>query len=74
MARTWFTLDNTSGMTPADLSIINRATRLLIDQHNMSPTERWLSTVRQLYVPGMSAVDLARAVNAKREALRARFA
>lgn len=67
MARKWFRIETSIGVTEEDLSIINRATRHLVDNHNMSPTVRNLSRVRDAYKPGMSAADVIEAVNEIRE-------
>ncbi len=56
--RIWFTKENTSGLTPSDLSIINRAARNLFDVKELSPTHARLAEIRCSYKPGMSARDL----------------
>lgn len=65
-ARSWFRLENTSDLTKEDLAILNRAMRSLVDNHNLSPTSRWLMEVRTTYKPGMSARALIDTVNAAR--------
>jgi len=68
MARRWFSAHNCP-LAARDLMILNRATRHLIDDHNMAPSHRWLSSVRQLYKPGMNARQLVDAVNHERSLL-----
>ena len=68
MARNWFRPDNCQiGVTAEDIPILNRATRRLVDHHNLSPSEKWLFVIRQTYKPGMSANDLIAAVNETRD-------
>lgn len=68
MAMTYFRADNTADLTPGDRAIINRAARKLV-REGMSPTVKWLSCVRQSYSPGMSANDVAAAVEREIERL-----
>jgi hypothetical protein len=63
MAMTWFRLDNTANLDRTDLSILNRAMRHLVNDHNLSPTHYALSLVRQTYKPGLSAKDVIELVN-----------
>ena len=62
-AMTWFRLDNTADLDRIDLSIINRAMRHLVADHNLSPTHYALSLGRQTYKPGMSAKNVIELVN-----------
>ena len=73
MARTWFRLDNTADLDRIDLSILNRAMRHLVNDHNLSPTHSALSEVRQTYKRGMSAADVIEAINDAREERRQRY-
>ena len=57
-ARAWFTKDNTADLTDEDLSILNRAGRVMADEGWM-PTYATLSHLRQTYRSGMSARDVA---------------
>ena len=66
MARNWFRADNTADLTGGDRAIINRAARILVDCHNMSPTVRNLSSVRVNYRAGLSAKDVVHLVNCER--------
>ena len=70
MAMAWFRLDNTAGLDRVDLSILNRAMRHLVADHNLSPTHSALSLVRQTYKQGMSAKNVIELVNNAREARR----
>ena len=69
MTRKWFTPENTT-LSARDCEIANRAARHLVDDHNMSPTDRWLMSVRMHYQPGRTAADVIRLVNQEREAMR----
>lgn len=67
MARTWFTKENTTmgpAMTDGDLSIINRAARMLVDD-GWLPTASLLTDIRMTYKPGMSARDIAWQIKSK---------
>lgn len=68
MARKWFTLDNTSGLTVGDLSILNRAARLYQDakRDSESLTHLELVILRTEYKPGMSAGALIEAANGQK--------
>lgn len=68
MARKWYLLEKSIGVTQEDLIILNRAARHLVDNYNMSPTVRNLSLVRDTYKPGMSAAEVIEAVNIIRDA------
>jgi hypothetical protein len=71
MARKWFFIETSIGVNADDISILNRAARHLVDSHNLSPTVRWLSAIRDAYKPGMSAADVIAAVNDLRAETRA---
>jgi len=63
-ARTWFKPENTSGLSAADLAILNRAVRLVFST-TAPPGREALAAFRSLYKPGMSAKDLAEAFEAE---------
>ena len=69
MVMTYFRTDNTADLSSEDRAVINRSARKLV-KDGMSPTQKWLSCVRQFYKSGMSANDVVAAVNAERDALR----
>lgn len=57
-ARVWFTKENTSDLATQDLAIINRAARMLIDNHRMRLTHELLTSIRMNYAVGLSANDI----------------
>lgn len=58
MARTWFTKDNTADLDSSDLSILNRAARVVANETgNLSFTE--LCKLRMAYKAGRSAREVA---------------
>ena len=72
MAKIWFTSTNCPSLSAADLLIINQAARYLVDNSNMSPTRRWLMSVRTHYAPGLSVKDVINKVNEERLSIRDR--
>jgi hypothetical protein len=60
--RIWFTETNTDGLSRADLAIINRAARRIIDQGSLE-THALLMEIRMTYRTGMSAQDVIDALN-----------
>ena len=64
-ARVWFTADNTEGLPPADLAILNRAVRRAWPASGCygEPRRLDLEMVRFIYKPGMSAADIIRVMD-----------
>jgi hypothetical protein len=58
MARVWFTAENTSDLTKEDLSILNRAARVVVGQSG-DPDFSTLCKLRNKYKTGMSAAELS---------------
>lgn len=56
--RTWFTLENTHGLSSLDLQIMNRAARIVAGK-GPGLSHETLAFIRQSYRTGMSAVDLS---------------
>jgi hypothetical protein len=64
MPRTWFTPESTTigNLTAADLGVLNLAARRLFSAAGPQPSTLDLMTIRQLYKPGMSGLELIEVV------------